>query len=405
MQTYIARQAIHDKHNEVVGYELLFRQGFNEDSIVSDDYQATLKLVRDVLLNFSIRDITGGKRIFIKFNQALIEDELPELFHPDQLIIELSPGDFSTNALERLREYKKQGYLIALEHMLKWNPGSSVLPLADMVKVDFSSMDTKIAKRLMDRLHEMKKIVIADKVASPEMFEDTLSYGSYYFQGDYFQRPKILESTAAAVLPMVYMECLCEIEKEVIDYGKLETIIKKDASMTLSILKLMSTVVYHPASKITSVKQALVRLGAKESRRVIMFNMIKAIATEDSSTELLHMSLKRAKLAESLAPLMNLKARSDELFMVGLLSLVNVLMKRQMSSILSNVPLNKDVIDALMGHENELSGVIELIILHEMASTEALSVALAKKQIDDDLFNHFYLESIYWADQILKGYS
>ncbi len=77
-------------------------------------------------------------------------------------------------------------------------------------------------------------------------------------------------------------------------------------------------------------------------------------------------------------------------------------MKKHMKKILIDVPLESDVIDALLGIENKLSTVLELIILFEMDAIEEVETTIARHDLDIDEFNRIYIESTKWADQIWK---
>ncbi len=73
-----------------------------------------------------------------------------------------------------------------------------------------------------------------------------------------------------------------------------------------------------------------------------------------------------------------------------------------MKSILHDVPLEDDVIDALLGQENELSKVLELIIAHEKDDILKVQDILIGNNIDIKDFMTIYIESTKWADNIWK---
>ncbi len=197
------------------------------------------------------------------------------------------------------------------------------------------------------------------------------------------------------------MELLEIVNQDEVDFKALADSIKKDSSLTLSFLKLLNSPAYYSQKKIVDVRQALVRLGTSDSRKVIVINMLKSFSAHDSYDEIISMSLRRGKQAELLAPLLGMTDRKEELFLLGLLSLINIILKRPMASLLNNVPLNADVIDALLGVENQLSKVMELIILNEIGDIPSVISTLDARGISVDDFNKTYIEGVKWADTIL----
>lgn len=147
---------------------------------------------------------------------------------------------------------------------------------------------------------------------------------------------------------------------------------------------------------------ALVRLGIRGSKNLILINMLMSLASEGMPEAIINISLRRGKEAEMLAPYFNMQDRADELFFLGLLSLVDVIMKRPMKSILMDVPLEEDVINALLGERNDLSVVLDLLIAHEKDDMVLVRDILINHNIDIDTYLTIYIESTKWADNIFK---
>jgi len=401
MKTFLARQAMMDMRNEVVGYELLFRNSKVNSANVSDGYTATLNVMRNLIVNFGIKEITNNKRFFINFNDELIIQRAPDLFKSEELVIELLEDTLANEELlDILMDYKNRGYLIALDDFAYSEEKIGLLQIADIVKLDFIDFSHEELINIVFKIKPFNVVLLAEKVENLEELEFAKKIGCTIFQGYYFQKPTVLESSENTTIPAVYYELLEEINHTEIDYTELSSIIKKDSSLTVSLLKLLNSAAYYTSNRVTSVKNALVSLGIKESKKLIMINMLKNLTSAGTPSELINISLRRGKQAEQLAKHYNLKERADELFIVGLLSLLNVIMKKHMKKILIDVPLESDVIDALLGVENKLSKVLELIILFEMDAIEDVEITIENLDLDNEEFNRIYIESTKWADKI-----
>jgi len=291
--------------------------------------------------------------------------------------------------------------LIALDDFIFDQNLEKLIGVADIIKLDFMLQTHKELAETVDKLKPYNKVLLAEKVESEEDVIFAKSIGCTIFQGYFYQKPKVFEGSDTLTLPSIYLELLEIVNQKEVDFKALADAIKKDSGLTLSFLKLLNSPAYYSQKKIVDVRQALVRLGTSDSRKVIVINMLKSFSSHDSYDEIISMSLRRGKQAEMLAPLLGMTDRKEELFLLGLLSLINIILKRPMASLLTNVPLNTDVIDALLGVENQLSKVMELIILNEIGDIPSVISTLDTRGISAEDFNKTYIEGVKWADTIL----
>ncbi len=401
MKTFLARQPLLDLKNVVIGYELLFRTSQSNEASVVDGYSATLKVMKDLLLNFGVKQIANGKRFFINFNDDLILQNAPELFKPEELVIELLEDTLGNlDVVEALKSYREKGYLIALDDFEFDSSKIELVKNADIIKLDFLLTSREDLRNMVKELKKYNVILLAEKVETMDEYEFAKELGCTMFQGYYFQRPVVLESSEMNSIPTVYYELLEELNKAEVDFSAIAKIMKKDTGLTVSILKLLNSAAYYSKNKIKSLERALVRLGTNESKSVIMMNMLKTVASDAVPNAILNTSLRRGKQAELLAKHFNLNDRSEELFILGLLSLINIIMRRSMTDILSDVPLEKDIISALLGDINDLSRILDILVLHEMDRLDEVTELLNKHNVDIDLFSTIYIEATSWADSI-----
>ncbi|RYD02693.1 hypothetical protein N752_23220 [Desulforamulus aquiferis] len=80
MHNYVARQPIFDKHNMVIGYELLYRSGTNNNYSTCNSDRATSELINNSLLVIGFNTLTLGKKAFINFTKNLLEQDLPTCY-------------------------------------------------------------------------------------------------------------------------------------------------------------------------------------------------------------------------------------------------------------------------------------------------------------------------------------
>ena len=117
----------------------------------------------------------------------------------------------------------------------------------------------------------------------------------------------------------------------------------------------------------------------------------------DKPHELIRMSTIRAKfcdvIAQKIAP--SLKSKS---FLVGLFSLLDAIFDRSMEEILKQLPLGKDITDALIGEENINRNILELVLSYETGSWQKIEALCNNLKIDQADLPSFYYEAITWSD-------
>ena len=108
------------------------------------------------------------------------------------------------------------------------------------------------------------------------------------------------------------------------------------------------------------------------------------------------MSLLRAKFAENLAPLFKLKGREEELFLMGLFSVLDIILEKSMEEALSMVMLTGDVSQALIHGEGKLAPVLDFMLKYETADWREISRQLLLAEVDVDSIYHAYVDSLQW---------
>lgn len=405
MKKIIARQPILDANNNTIAYELLFRSigGGNKANVV-DGNAATIEVLKGTLIDFGIDKISSHKRVFINFTEDLIKMDAIELLKKDRVVIELLEDIFdSEEIIEKVMEYKRAGYTFALDDFTIVEEKLELLKIIDIVKVDFIEFTKDQIIETVNSVKKYNKILLAEKVETREEFEWAKELGFTMFQGFYFLKPEILEEETITSVPTSYTKLLMELNKEKINFDLVAESIKQDTSLTYSFLNIVNSFAYYSRRKIDSVKDAFIRLGLKEGKRIIYINFLKTMAPNDTPGELIKKSLIRGKMAESLASNFNIYDKREKLFLLGMFSLMSIILKKDMASILTSVPLATEIQDALLGKKNDLSNVMDLIVLNERNKMESVEKILNQYNIDIEEFGEIYFNTIEWSDNIFEA--
>ena len=170
MKVFTARQAILNRKEQVIAYELLFRDGPENLFPQIDAHEATSKLIIRTHLNEGIRPMTGGKPALINFSEESLLCGLPLLLPSDQIMIEiLEDTNPSEEVYQACRELYHKGYSLALDDFIYKPEWGRFLNLVKLIKFDLMQTPLEKIAPLVEKLKTRKKLkLLAEKVETKE---------------------------------------------------------------------------------------------------------------------------------------------------------------------------------------------------------------------------------------------
>lgn len=394
MDVYVARQAIFDINKEVVAYELLFRNNKINKFISEESSNPTLDVIKNSFSIIGLDKLTEGKTAFINFDEKLLKSGVIEAFNNDCIVVEiLETVKPDATIIECCKKLKQKGYTIALDDFEYNDKFDELMKYIDIIKVDFLITKGEERKEVINRVKNKNIKFLAEKVETESEYKEALEYGYSYFQGYFFCKPVIITGKDIFVHKFTYIKLIKELTKTNIDIDKIESLIKSDLSLSYKLLKIVNSAHYNVRREVTSIRNAIMIVGMKELKRWILIVTMKSI-NENTMEELTKMSLIRASFGELLAKGANMGVEPFDVFLTGLFSLIDVLMNRPLAEILNELPVSKNVKDALLGKQNMLGKLLELIIKYEKGNWEEVSIIIKKIQLDEEFVSSCYLKAI-----------
>ena len=397
MEVYLARQPVFNRNMKVFGYQLNYKRNPSSFLAGIDDQQTKAKLVSDAFLAAKLDILTGSGKALINFTEELLEQEIPLLLPRNTVIVEI-PGDIKPTSIliSKCEKIKKYGYTMALNGNVFQEEYIPLFPLADIIKIDISSIPIN-KQTMLIRGFQGKIKFLADKVDTWPDYEKAAHLGYHYFQGEFFYKPVLAKSERKSGLNPNLIKVINELNQEEPDYQLISDIIEQDASLSNQVIKMANSPISRPQQEIYSTKQALIRLGLNEIRRWI-YVLVLDECRKNHINELITSSLVRARLMETLANDLGMRKRRFELFILGLFYSMEAIMKKPMQEILEEIPLSTEVKEALLGKENQLSRVLNWILAYEKGSFDELDrggITLDKGEIVNLL-----IDSLEWVNSI-----
>ncbi len=398
--TFIARQPIFDRHKRVYGYELLFREGFdNFYKTIDGDYASSQTILSSFLL-FGMDSITGGKRGFINFTKNLLENETASIFPRELLTIEILETVKPTEEIiSKCKKLKKAGYMIVLDDFVFFEEYRPLLKIADIIKIDFRKITPESDRVILSLAEEYPVKLLAEKIETHREYQQAVDNGYSYFQGYFFSRPEIIEGKDIPVYKMNFLAILQEVHSRDFEYDHLENIIKRDVSLSYKLLKFINSAAFGFTSKIHSIKQALTLLGIDEFRKWISLIALSGMGN-DKPEELVVTSIIRARFAEELALKSGMKDISSDLFLMGMFSLIDAFMDKPKKTILDDLNLDDDIKNALVGQPGPFTDYYKLMLLHEKGEWDPIEPLADRLELDEEVIAVSYLQAVEWANRV-----
>ena len=402
MDIFLARQPIFDHEQNVYAYEILYRSGIENVYDGTDGDEASKSVLYNSFQTFGIDNLTNGKPVFVNFTEELINYEIATLFPTDLLVVEILEDVIpKEEIIENSKFLKEKGYKIALDDFVYTEEYEELIELANIIKVDFLLSDKEEIKKISKELACRNVILLAEKVETREEFEFAKDLGFTLFQGYFFSKPEIITGKKLQPIKAKSLQLINEVNQPEINFNNLARIISSDLSLTYNLLKLVNTAAFGFIHKIKSVKHALVGLGEREIRKWIYLVVVRDMG-EDRPDELIRLSLIRAKFGELLIEKTNLRNESEDMFLMGMFSLLDVIISKPMETILEEIKAPSIIKEALLEGRGKLCDLYKLVIAYEKAQWDEVLLLVENLKMEWQFISMAYMESTIWYNKLIE---
>jgi EAL and modified HD-GYP domain-containing signal transduction protein len=352
VEVFVARQPIFDQDRSVVAYELLFRSGSgNVFAADVDPDKASARVLSNALDVFGLDALTLHKPALVSATPRVLIDGQYACWPPTRLVIELESNvepDFDT--LAACSAAKAAGYSLALDGFCNQPALEPLLPFVDVIGVHFRTLTQSVREAISKRFAGTPARLLAKRLEARAEFEMARALGYEEFQGAFFSKPELVRRQDIPVAKAVYLQFLRELSRPRLDYARIEQVIKQDVGLSVKLLRYLNSASFGWRAEISSIRQALSMLGERPFRRWASLLLVSVVSA-DRPAELLTTCLTRARFCEQLAGDLGLQGQELDLFLVGLLSLMDALVGRPLPELLADMAVPAEIADALVPNE------------------------------------------------------
>ncbi|MDR1247458.1 MAG: HDOD domain-containing protein [Clostridiales Family XIII bacterium] len=408
MKSFVARQPIFDKQNEVYAYELLYRKDRIKnayDETVDAD-QASMRTIINSFMEIGLDQLTNGRKAFVNFTEKLLLDNIPAMLPPNLLVVEILENIKPTpEVLEACANLKQSGFKIALDDFIICDENLVFLDYADIIKVDFIATPLEDIVNFIKylrgkkRRHSHTPRLLAEKIENNEMYDIAVRMGFQYFQGYFFSKPVIVEGRGINPMAINRMRIMQIIMRPDFDFQELSDVIKQDVALSFRLLKLVNSAYFAFSTSVSNIQQALVILGSIEIKKWVALMCLMEV-NPDKTVEITRMALVRARFLELLAPKVGKIAESEDLYLMGMFSLMDVMMECPMDQVLAQMNLDDAVTRPLVEKSGESYDLLRIIEEYERGEFDSAVECAKPFGLSEVDLMRSYVEALQWSSML-----
>lgn len=396
----IGRQPIVNSQQEIIGYEFFFRNDSDgSHAPFAEDIQTCAKILSTTIDEMQESWLLGQQLAFINVDHVMLASEFLELMPAEKTVLEIvGTLEVTPEILERCRVLKQNKFKLALDNPQLHPQLEALIPHADYIKLDMRDVDIAQATQWLKKYQTTNCKLIAEKVEQNTQFSNLLDAGYQQFQGYFYAKPenltnKVINPSFDGVLHLL------NLVSQDADNKTIENGFKRDTTLSYKLLRYINSVGFGLSCEVQSIGHALTILGRNQLYRWLTLLMVTA-GNNSSSPALMKTSITRGRLTELLGEPFFDKRDRDNLFVVGVFSLLDVMLKVPMEHALEKLQLPEPIVEALTKREGIFGPFLKLTEACEDANNAEILQLAALLQLNPDKVNQCHMEALAWTEAL-----
>jgi EAL and modified HD-GYP domain-containing signal transduction protein len=393
----VSRQPVLDRIDRVIGYRISYSL-LNGGVPVMPSPVETMEIVDELLAVIDESERAVGNMAHLPLTREMLERrEIPPV-DPTQVLLRV-PYELMTVGplVPAIADAANRGYRLELDDLPGRGVNLEMLRIFHAVAIDLERWSIDDAAALLPHLRYRGTLPLATGIASHEHREEAKQAGFEWFTGPFFCTPNMLGGERLSVGDLQTIVELCRLQKGDTALEDLIAVIEQDLGLGVRLLKYMNSAYFGFNGRVKSINQAATMLGTRGLSR---WALIAAALGESNpvSRELALTGLTRARACELVGAERDPSLDRDELFTLGLLSTADAVFRMPMYQVVTELPLEESMVDALVEHTGPSGEILKSVIDYEKG--EFLAPSLSSLLMQNSTA---YRESLAWARRALYG--
>ena len=404
----LARKAIITREHRLIGYEFsLPDRPSTQGTPNEQDRQKIDELLLRTMQSIGIEKLARFRQLWLHVSDTFITSPLIESLPAAEtvLMFSISEPDSATeqSLAARASELRNAGYKLALCNWTSTPVQHVWLNLLDYAVIDAKAHNPLEIEELAKTIAKLapKVEIMACKLESIEEFE--FCHQSHYqlFQGNFLTKR---ENWGARPQISTDRTRLCDLLNRLRGESEIAEIAKQlrySPTLSYRLLRYINSAAMGLQSRVASIESSLVFLGREKLYRWLTLLLFNADDTKSTDGALLEQALVRGRMMEILAAEKFSRQQCDELFVVGMFSLLDVLMKLPISIALDPLQLPPMVTTALIGDTGDYAVYLRLAVACETNDFGSLETEAKALSLSVDCVNAAHFDALAWTQDAL----
>ena len=401
------REAMLGRDQRVAAYTFMLRRALDEqpDSTPPDMQRLCDETLLGNLQRMEIARLLGQRQAFVPISPASLNHSLIEDW-PAAGTVWLLKIDAQTRVddplLAHLAELKTRGFSFALQVDEVMQSGRhALLQLADYVLMDVSSEDIPAITAQMAAVSKVAagKRFVATGVQTLEVFHVCHKLQFALFMGPFITRRETLDSPAMGPSRAKVLDLMNRVRTGA-EQPELAAQFRHDPALSVRLLRYVNSPGMGLTNKLGGIEQALMVMGQDKLYRWLTLILFTGGQAQELDQAVLENALVRGRVAEQLAGRALFAKARDEIFVAGLFSLLDVVMRMPMEQVLKQISLPAEITEAIIAQRGPYAPYLALAIACEQddqGGIEALAKQIGREVAD---INGVHMDALLWAQQL-----
>jgi EAL and modified HD-GYP domain-containing signal transduction protein len=337
--------------------------------------------------------------LFFETTPAVIAADAIKALPPKSTVLRLAAADLSdADTMKRARELRQLGYGISLCNADELPLGSPLLSVANYIEGQFGNdeVHAKIAARTDLKAAGVK--LVSRKLADWREYDACVASGMYAFVGNLYMTPRPMQERKELNSAQIIIVQLMELVRQNADVRQLEEVMKRDAGLSYKLFRYINNAGFGLGAEIQSLRHAVTMLGYSPLYRWLSL-LLATASTNSHGAVLMQTAIVRGRFAELAGHGILPKNEAENLFVVGMFSLLDRLLGLPMAEVLGKIHLSDAVSQALLTRDGMYGPFLALAEACEIGNGDIGALA-------DSLFisarrvNEAHLAALAWAQNI-----
>lgn len=395
----ISRQPVLDEQRRVTGYRVSYANleplaGAAGARVLAEG--SATRLFGDIVSVVGLEELVGESLAHLPVSRQLLLTLGVPPVRPDRVVLRVAHSLAIDPELHPILESLcSRGYSLSLYDLPAAALDDELLSLFGIVEFEPGAWEPRALISAVAGVSAERALPLAVGLASTEEYERAKLMGFALFAGPFFASPASTEVRDVPVGALNALSAAAQVQGSGASIDELETIIDRDLGLSVKLLRYINSAYFGMRSKITSIRQAVMMLGARGVSRWAM--MVALTGATTAPLELSIMALTRARMCELLAA-NRPEVEPDDMFLIGLLSLADALLDTPLDRVLEELPLADTTVVALLERTGPAGAILDAVTNYEMGSFETANV----QAYGTDLARA-YVDALRWARDTTGG--